>query len=55
MKKIKYIFEFILIFLLGFFIGLNFFSQYDSNRDGKVSPSDYVAIKNYIMGKGGDE
>lgn len=38
----------ILIGILIFFISPN---RYDVNRDGKVSSSDYVLIKNYIMEK----
>lgn len=29
----------------------NKYHQYDVNKDGVVSPADYVAIKNYIMNK----
>ena len=33
----------------GYFLGLNKYSRYDVNRDGKVSASDYVAVRNYLM------
>lgn len=42
-------------FIVGFFIGLFFFHQYDANRDGKVNAQDYVVIKNYIMEKESDK
>lgn len=41
------------IAVLGFVIAVNSFKEkennYDVNRDGKVTSTDYVLIKNYIM------
>ena len=50
-NKIIILFLLILVFFIGLIIGLNLYNQYDANRDGKVSASDYVVIKNYIMNK----
>lgn len=51
-NKIKYIIILIVIMLISiisFYAGLNFYDRHDVNRDGKVSAVDYVLIKNYIM------
>lgn len=39
----------LVFFILGIVIGLNIYSKYDANRDGKVTAKDYVVIKNYLM------
>lgn len=40
------------LIILGFINVLNNrFSRYDVNQDGIVNTQDYVAVKNYIMGK----
>ncbi len=40
------------LIVLGFINVLNNrFSRYDVNQDGIVNAQDYVAVKNYIMGK----
>ena len=36
--------------LIGIAIGLSLYNPCDTNRDGKVTASDYVNVKNYIMG-----
>ena len=48
-NKIVQIIKYLIILKVGIFIGLNFFDNKDVNRDGRVSPQDYVEIKNYIM------
>lgn len=40
----------IVYLLLGIAIGLSIYNPCDTNRDGKVTASDYVNVKNYIMG-----
>lgn len=51
-KNYKFIIICILIFIIGIYIGLNLFNPCDVNRDGKVSASDYVIVKDYIMNEG---
>lgn len=46
MKKI--IFS-LIIFAFGIFVGLNIYSKYDANRDGKITAKDYIVIKKFIM------
>lgn len=45
----------IITFLIGVFIGLNLYHQYDANRDRKINAQDYVLIKNYIMERESDK
>lgn len=52
MKKNKKYLIYTLILIIGIIIGLNLFNPCDVNRDGKVSPSDYVIVKDYIMNEG---
>lgn len=48
-NKILQLIKYLFILIIGIFIGLNMFDNKDANRDGKVSASDYVIIKKYIM------
>lgn len=48
-NKILQLIKYLFIFIIGIFIGLNIFDNKDVNRDGKISPADYVQIRNYIM------
>lgn len=48
-NKILQIIKYLFILAIGIIIGLNIYDCKDVNRDGKVSASDYVIIKKYIM------
>lgn len=48
-NKILQLIKCLFILIIGIFIGLNIFDNKDVNHDGKVSASDYVIIKKYIM------
>ena len=52
MKGIDNILFFVIGILVGILVGLNIFNQYDVNHDGKVTATDYVLIRKYIMERG---
>ena len=52
MKKAIIYFTF---FLFGVIVGLSLYDPCDTNQDGKVTASDYVKVKNYILEKGDDK
>ena len=41
----------IIVLGIGILIGINLYSPYDANHDGKVNAVDYVVIKNHILNK----
>lgn len=53
-NKIKYLLlaiAFIVVAFLSFYIGLNFYHQYDANRDGQVDIRDLLKVQKYLIEK----
>lgn len=48
-KRIIILFCAIVIFLIGFWLGLNLYDRHDVDRDGEITALDYIKIKKYIM------
>lgn len=54
-KKIINLILVLILSICSFYAGLNFYHQYDANRDGQVDIKDMLTIQKYLIEKESDK